>query len=202
MIAKTSFTVPKSVKTIYGAFISCNSLFGDTYGNVLEEILVEEGNQYFKSENGILYSADGKTLIAYPRCKEGISFTVPSTTENISTSAFGCAAYLTEIVLNEGIKTINSYAFESTKITEMIIPASIEYMGEWLFEGCQYIESVTILANIPPEMYIGNSFEGDRIADIFGNGYYGAIYVPEESIDAYYEVPGWSDWYYIDIITD
>lgn len=47
----------------------------------LEKIEVEPGNTAFKSENGILYSADGKTLVAVPPAMEEV--TVPEEVTNI-----------------------------------------------------------------------------------------------------------------------
>ena len=54
-------------------------------------------------------------------------------------------------------------------------------MGDGIFIGCTSLESVTILAETPPEMEYGinnNSFDNT-------NNY--PIYVPEQSVEAYKE---------------
>ena len=47
------------------------------YGENMTEVVVGEGNTYFKTVDGVLYSADGKKLILYPGGKQGETFTSP-----------------------------------------------------------------------------------------------------------------------------
>ena len=64
----TSVTVPDSVVNIgYAAFRYCNNL---------TEIQVESGNRAYCSLDGVLYSADMKTLYLYPGGKSGV-LTIP-----------------------------------------------------------------------------------------------------------------------------
>ena len=60
----TSFTVPAGVKKIGYA----HTIY-DFATNDLTEIRVAEGNAYYKAVDGILYSADGKEMLAVPRNK-------------------------------------------------------------------------------------------------------------------------------------
>ena len=62
---------------------------------------VETGNTKFTAENGVLYSADGRTLIAYPAGNTNSSFTVPLKVGTIKPFAFYKCANLTEITFED-----------------------------------------------------------------------------------------------------
>ena len=51
----------------------------------LEKIEVSSVNPYYRSADGVLYSKDGKTLIAYPREKSDETFKIPYGTEHFPT---------------------------------------------------------------------------------------------------------------------
>jgi hypothetical protein len=65
----TSVVIPKNVSNIESApFNSCQSL---------QSIQVASGNRYYKAIDGVLYTADGKTLIDYPANKKNTHFAMP-----------------------------------------------------------------------------------------------------------------------------
>ena len=70
----TSLTIPKGVKKIGYAHT-----FYDMGTNDFVEIKVADGNKYYKSVDGVLYSADGKELLGVPRNKpfENNVFEIP-----------------------------------------------------------------------------------------------------------------------------
>lgn len=72
------------------------------YCKSLKEVMVDEENESIKSIEGVLYSKDGKTLMAYPASREGSSYTIPKQVENILPGAFAGCAYLEEILVEEG----------------------------------------------------------------------------------------------------
>ncbi|MBQ0009863.1 MAG: leucine-rich repeat domain-containing protein, partial [Ruminococcus sp.] len=64
----TSITIPVSVTSIgYGAFSGCSGL---------TEITVASNNGHYTSIDGVLFTADGKTLICYPAGRTATSYTV------------------------------------------------------------------------------------------------------------------------------
>lgn len=88
-------TIPESVESIG------KSAFGCCYA--LTDINVEQGNSYYSSINGNLYSKDGKTLIQYAIGKADTSFVIP-----------------------DGVTTIGTYAFYSSKnLLKVTIPVSV-----------------------------------------------------------------------------
>jgi len=88
-------------------------------------INVENGNTAYKSENGVLYTADGKELVTYPVGKTDASYTVLDGTEVIG----GYACYVmkgTNVELPSSLTEIRGNAFAKSNITSIIIPSSVK----------------------------------------------------------------------------
>ena len=68
---------------------------------------VADGNQYFKTVDGILYSADMTRMLAYPRGKRDTVFEIPEGVTQLDEMAFSRASYLKTIILPDSyeIKT-------------------------------------------------------------------------------------------------
>lgn len=132
-------------------------------GASVESFSISSANENFKTENGILYSADKKVLFAYPALKSAAEFSVPDGVTEISEYAFALASIdkivlpstvvgvydyafdgskVSSIVLNEGLEEIGAYAFESTKITELNLPSSIKKIGRRIVSGTTLISIV------------------------------------------------------------
>ena len=96
----------------------------------LEKINVEEGNEKFVSEDGVLYAINAAgekiTLVYYPIAKKGSSFVVPSTVQSIGdkTSIGGTGASA----------TLKAFSF-NTKISKVTIPASVTTVQSLAFFG-------------------------------------------------------------------
>ncbi|MBP0976252.1 MAG: leucine-rich repeat protein, partial [Oscillospiraceae bacterium] len=84
-------SIPNSVTNIENAaFQNVRELAGFSVG---------EKNPNYCSENGVLYSKDKTTLIAYPRAKDGTEFTIPDSLKTIAGAAFYEANNQTRIVV-------------------------------------------------------------------------------------------------------
>ena len=104
--------------------------------SVLESILVEESNAFFKSIDGVLYSADGKILIAYPGGKRDVVYHVALGTETINASAFMTNGVITEIVFPDSLIKIERRAFAWNRSLESIyIPSSVLYIEDSAFSN-------------------------------------------------------------------
>ncbi len=99
----TSITIPESVISITeGAFYQCLAL---------QQINVHSNNQFYSSEEGILFSKDKSRLIRYPAAKAGTSYAVPGSVKSIADYAFlGCAAF-TSITIPASVKSIGNVVF-------------------------------------------------------------------------------------------
>ena len=98
----------------------------------LEAITVSKSNPNLKSEDGVLFSADGKRLLHYPCKKQGESYTIPAGVEVLGSGAFNENSCLTSLTLPEGLKEINYQAiFWCDNLKSITIPASVTKLGWW-----------------------------------------------------------------------
>lgn len=81
----------------------------------LSHINIKKNNIHYKSVDGIIYSADMKTLIYCPRAKKGI-FKIPKTVQFIADYAFYNCNQITKIIKHNKIKSIGKEAFTGCKI--------------------------------------------------------------------------------------
>ena len=85
----TAVQIPSTVKQIGAlAFADCPNLI---------YISVSEKNPAYRDVDGVLYTADGSTLILYPPMRGGSSVFLPTTVTRISDMAFYRCSYLSSI---------------------------------------------------------------------------------------------------------
>lgn len=129
--------IPASVTNIAeGAFSTCYNLTG---------IDVASGSNYYKSENGILFSKNGKQLLQYPRKKEDSEYTVPDGVERVCSQAFFACRNLNKITLPGSVTSIGSEAFTGCRgITELTIPDGVKTIEYNAFSICDNLTKLTI----------------------------------------------------------
>ena len=107
---------------------------------------VHDTNEKYAVKDGVLFSKDMKTLIAYP-CRddsESSVYTVPDGVEVIAPHAFDTAWSLTEIILPDTVKEIGDYAFYQSGLKKIKLPDSVKTIKEGAFTYCQSLESVDL----------------------------------------------------------
>ena len=132
----TSITIPDSVTTIGKcAFAVCSSL---------TSITVSPGNSAYKSIDGVLFTKDGKVLVACLCGKSG-DYVIPDGVTNIGGGAFfGCDG-LTGVTIPNGVTSIGFEAFDGCRsLTSITIPDSVTSIGDLAFDGCSALTSITI----------------------------------------------------------
>ena len=98
----------------------------------LEKIIVNGKSKAVCDKDGVLFSADGKTLICYPESK-GRFYTVPEGTEKIAYHAF-YEADLFEVKFPETLERIDNFAFQGChSLNELVLPDSLERIGTGAF---------------------------------------------------------------------
>ncbi len=105
----------------------------------LMRVEVEEGNERYASYDGVLYSADGTTLILCPRRWDGGVLYVPDSVTAIGEYAF-LDCELESLVLPEGLKEIGKAAFEFCALTGqagLYLPDELVSIGSRAFFGAQ-----------------------------------------------------------------
>ena len=125
----TSIVVPKSVTTLAADAISVPTL---------NSIQVEEGNLNYYSQNNAIYEKSTGKLVRGCRASG-----IPEGVTEIGNSAFRNAD-LEKIILPKSLKKLGSQSFcENGKIKDIYIPASIEEIGDRMFENC-YLQTITV----------------------------------------------------------
>lgn len=104
------------------------------YCYALTNFEVENGGSY-KSDNGILFTADGTELVSCPAGVGG-EYVVPASVKKIDASAFASCKNLSKITLPEGLKAIEDYTFyECWGLADVVFPKSLETIGNYAFDG-------------------------------------------------------------------
>lgn len=122
------------------------------YSTSIAGYSLDTDNHEFMVKEGILYSADGKTLISCPGGKSGgFDENWLEGVETIADYAFRGCKLLTETVkFPASVTSIGAYAFQNcTQLQKVIIPDTVQgAIGEYTFHGCTALEEVTIGSRI------------------------------------------------------
>ncbi len=114
----------------------------------LKSINVSPSNKYFSSIDGVLYSKDRKTLIAYPEGK-GSSYNIPNGVTSIGDDAFSYQDGLTSVNIPSSVTSIGSSAFiDCSGLTSVTIPGSVTSIGRSAFSNCNGLTSLTIFNGV------------------------------------------------------
>lgn len=120
------------------AFADCSSL---------RNISVAKGNTKYRDVDGVLFTADMKTLVSYPAGKADRFYTIPGSVTRLQLGAFpGCA--LEGVVFNSRITEIGTGAFYGCEnLKEIVFGESLKSLGTFAFRYTA-LEQVTI----PPKV--------------------------------------------------
>lgn len=128
----------------------------------LKEVKVNAKNPYYFTQDGVLFGPalvnyqpqyeDAYTLQSYPAGREG-AYTIPSTVhgkeiDQIWTSGFEGAASLTDITIPASIGRLGTAAFESTGLTHVTIPDTVQQVDPAVFQNCTKLVSVKLPAGL------------------------------------------------------
>lgn len=118
--------IPASVQSIgKGAFANIEELEG---------ITVDEENTSYVSKDGVLFTKDEKTLIAYPTGAVKTEYTIPSGTQTIAGRAFYGADKLEKVEFADSVKEIGNMAFAScSALAQAELPENLEMIGHGAF---------------------------------------------------------------------
>ncbi|MFR5876178.1 MAG: leucine-rich repeat domain-containing protein [Eubacterium sp.] len=156
----TSISIPNSVTSIgFDAFYLCESLKSITIPNSvtsignwvfngcssLTSINVNSSNQYYSSQDGVLFNKNKTELIRYPEGKTETSYTIPSSITNIGECAFDNCESLTNITIPNSVTSIAASAFRYCRSLKSIkIPNSVTTIDDGAFYECTSLTSIVI----------------------------------------------------------
>ena len=133
----------------------------------LEEIVVMPGNETVKSIDGVLFSADGETLITYPANKADTEYVIPFGTVHITESAFKCAKKLEKVEITEGVRSAGERAFYSSGLRSVKIPDSLIQMGNGMLDDCENLLEIIVASDNPVYEADDNKYLYSRDHDAF-----------------------------------
>ena len=172
-------TIPANVSEIGAIVFSCSvDLITSGKTMNISNIDVDPNNQSFKSEDGVLFSKDGKTVVAYPGGKNDSEYEIPLSVNNIIMASFETSPKLTAVTIPEGVTEIPDNTFSyCTSLSELKLPNTLKAIGKWAFEATKLTsvdipESVTSIDK--------QAFEGSTLNNINGvEGSYAETYAKE-----------------------
>jgi hypothetical protein len=182
---------------------------------------VSEENKHLKAIDGILYTADGKTLLkchrslnrgsspkriaipdgvetielyAFISCSNIILDHLPESLKEIKQGAFEYSKILPEeLVVPEGVRVIDRDAFSVTSVHKLILPSTLERIG--YLGVMSKNDTIVCLAPTPPAAVDGY---GDTwwvgLADFFIDNNI-VLMVPPESVELYRHDPIWGEYF-------
>ena len=159
----TSVIIPAGVDSVgYGLFGNCSKLM---------EIIVNQDNAAFKSEDGVLYSKDGTKLYFYPINKSQYQkgrFVTNENVKEIANYAFVNNWYK-QIVLSEVEKIGEGAFFQCMELNYVFISNSVVYIGDFAFDRCRKLEYVNFQEESKIESINSYTFSGCNKLNSFDN---------------------------------
>jgi len=139
----SSIDIPASVDSIEEApFAYCVSL---------QSINVDENNAKYCDEDGVLYTKDKTILLCYPAAKEDTTYTVNVNCEKLYPFTFFDCNNLKEIILNEGLQSMEYSAFyDCDSLKYIYLPSSLEegIDGDFL-SSCPSLSTIDLSKDSP-----------------------------------------------------
>ena len=175
------------------------------------------GPYFYDPSWPLAYSESGKTLLYYPRDSAATHFSIPETVQVIDERAFQCNKHLVEIALPKNVKEIGVCSFygceelrEVTiegpvtsipwrafdgclKLREVDIPASVQSIGGLSFASCGSLRTIIVRNPEPPHFEFEDDPEDfETMGAFFDTDLHRCtLFVPEGSVEAYRQAPGW-----------
>lgn len=131
----TSVDIPYSIARINaGAFKNCDKL---------EKLTVNEENQSYKADDGVLFSKDGRMLVQYPAQKKDKIYVIGEDVAFICSEAFAHNTYLENVTVGNNVTAISDYAFFGcSNLKSLELGINVRINGIQSFFGCTKLERI------------------------------------------------------------
>lgn len=180
--ALKSITIPAGIETIN----SCVFALSINEGNelfrqipALTEIKVSHDNKNFKSVDGVLYTMDGKTLIACPAGKTDVK--IEEGVTEIQEGAFEGCSRITSVVIPDGVTKLPNRAFLfCINLKEITLPNSLTELGRHSLAYTEAMTDITIPQSVTT--ILEEAFLNSALKSINGvDGSYAETFANENS---------------------
>ncbi len=149
----------------------------------LEEINIAETNTTYKSIDGILFTEDEKTLVAYPMNKACEEYTIPASVTTIGENVFPQCGAVDKVIVPDTVTTLGELAFAYSQIKtveigngvteiprqcffysnveKVIISDSVETITQYAFSSTNYLNTLIIGSGVETidKQVLNNTFE-------------------------------------------
>ena len=134
----------------------------------LQEINVEDANEHYTSQNGVLFNSDMTELITYPANRQPYThYDVPDTVTAIVGTGFSNNQHLETIALPPALETIGAGSFLNAQSLKSIhIPSSVTSIGPHAFQDAVNLETVTFGSGIDLDEIDNKTFKNTAIESI------------------------------------
>ena len=127
----------------------------------LQEVIITEQHRQYRTQDGVVYSKDGKVLVWYPSSKRNLEFTIPDSVQKISEYAFWGQLYLQKITMPDTVVSLGICAFlDCCELKEITlsrnikqIPDANSYQKGGVFENCEKLKTIVLPENLE---YLGS----------------------------------------------
>lgn len=136
----TNIFIPKNVKSIeLGAFDRCYSL---------EAFNVDTENQYYTTENGVLFNKEKSSLERYPLGKTDTAYTIPESVIVVQPNAFW-EANLQEITMSDNTETLGENVFAYCEnLVYIRLSEKIKSISKNTFLNCSSLKEIQLPQNL------------------------------------------------------
>ncbi len=164
------------------------------YCKKLKAVFVEEGNQYYTSIDGVLYTKDMKTLVLHPICNS--QWLVEE----------GKAESNDTYKIPDGVEVIGGYSFyKNDSLVNLEMPTTVKVIGDMAFFGCGNMknfllhegvetignDSFSYCGNMKPILYIPKTVKSIGHHAYFSCSGITEVYIGAESEDDLNAGDGW-----------
>ena len=140
IIGNDCFTGTEIVKLELGPKV--RKILDYKFNEHLEEIRVDKKSKTFKTEDGILFSSNKKSLLRYPSNKSGETFNIPDSVQVIGTEAFSEVSNL-KYVSASNVKIVESCAFwNCCSLNYVNLGPKLQTVGAGAFGKCWNLVSL------------------------------------------------------------
>lgn len=142
-VEKEAFANCHISRAIFPAWLPyCDAHAFDNGG--LVEYVVEEGNAQYSSRDGMLYSLDGRELIAYPANRKG-TCVIPADVVSVRGDAFRGNHNVEEVVMECRLNGLGQAMFKDcTALRSVTLPEGMVVIGKEAFRGCKALTHIAM----------------------------------------------------------